>query len=57
MKYPINNEDKFEMLVQAFKMSDMPPLTDPKSGEVPSEPTISVKSLKKSLAITNKPKD
>lgn len=63
MKYPINNEEKFEMLVQAFKettKSDSKSESKPEStegGVVPSEPTISVKSLKKTLDIREKPKE
>ena len=56
MKYPMNNEDKFEMLVQAFK-EDTKSDSNSKSGEVPTEPTISVKSLKKQLDIREKPKE
>ena len=56
MKYPMNNEDKFEMLVQAFKGTEEPK-SDTKSENVPSEPTISVKSLKKQLEILEKPKE
>ena len=73
MKYPINNEEKFEMLVQAFKeptpkseiksdtksqsKSESKADTNTEGGNVPTEPTISVKSLKKTLDIREKPKE